>query len=267
MDLLASVKLKHGGEEFVLCHLELQGEAGGDLPLRMYKYKEAIHLLYDKEPAGIAVITTRRPGGEKTAYRSNVYGVKASYEYKNYSVPDIPDGELLSGENRIGLILYAAKCAGESGSDERKKFGYLRQISGMWNERGWEPEDKRLILLTVDYLLRLKDEGLKDAYASHLRHLEMKEGDKEMYQSMIEEVARKEYREMYQSMIEEVAMKEAMEKGMEKGLEKGMEKGLKKGKQEMAFEMAKNLLARGISPDIIAESSGLSRDDVCALMN
>jgi predicted transposase/invertase (TIGR01784 family) len=109
--------------------------------------------------------------------------------------------------------------------------------------------------LTVDYLLRLNDEGLKDAYASHLRNLEMKEGDSKMYQSMIEEVARKEYREKYQSMIEEMAMKEAMEKGLEKGM--------KKSKQEMA----KNLLARGISPDIIAESSGLSRDDVCALMN
>jgi predicted transposase/invertase (TIGR01784 family) len=50
-------------------------------------------------------------------------------------------------------------------------------------------------------------------------------------------------------MIEEVAMKEGMEKG----------------KQEKAFEIAKNLLVRGISPDIIAESSGLSIDELKTL--
>jgi len=40
------------------------------------------------------------------------------------------------------------------------------------------------------------------------------------------------------------------------------EKGIEKGKAEGKAEMARNLLAIGISPDIIAQSAGLSVEQV-----
>jgi hypothetical protein len=82
-----------------------------------------------KEPVGIAVITGPRPKGEKTAYMSDIFGVEAIYRYKNFFVLDIPDEVLLAGENRVGLILYAAKCAYRSRNDESEKFRYLRHIT------------------------------------------------------------------------------------------------------------------------------------------
>jgi predicted transposase/invertase (TIGR01784 family) len=45
--------------------------------------------------------------------------------------------------------------------------------------------------------------------------------------------------------------------------QRGMEKGEEKGK----LELARNLLARGISPDIIAESAGLPQEKIRKLMN
>ena len=59
---------------------------------------------------------------------------------------------LLAEDSRIGLVLYAAKCAYLSGNDEGEKFRYLRLISNMWAERGWNKDDKRLILLAIEYL-------------------------------------------------------------------------------------------------------------------
>ncbi|MDR0616830.1 MAG: Rpn family recombination-promoting nuclease/putative transposase [Synergistaceae bacterium] len=47
----------------------------------------------------------------------------------------------------------------------------------------------------------------------------------------------------------------------------GKEEGRKEGREEGKLEMAKNLLSRGVSPDIIAESSGLTPDAVQSLMN
>jgi hypothetical protein len=138
IDMLAKIKLNNGESEFVLCHIEIQGnDRGVNLPRKMYRYKEAIDLLYDKEPIGIAVTTAGRPKIEPAFYRSDTFGVKVTYEYKNFSVIDADDEILLAGENRIGLILYAAKCAFISGEDETKKFQYLRHISDLWNERGW----------------------------------------------------------------------------------------------------------------------------------
>ena len=157
VDLLMSIKLKNGDSEILLCHLEVQGEGGGELPLRMYRYKEAIHLMSGKEPVGIAVATTPRPIGEKTAYVSDIFGVRVIYEYKNFFVMDTPDKTLLSNENRVGLILYAAKCACKSRNDEGEKFRYLRHISDLWAQRAWKPEEKRDILQAAEYLIHLTD--------------------------------------------------------------------------------------------------------------
>jgi predicted transposase/invertase (TIGR01784 family) len=50
------------------------------------------------------------------------------------------------------------------------------------------------------------------------------------------------------------------------GFDKGIEQGIEKGEKKKAVEMAKNLLSYGVSPDIIAESSGLSLDVIQSLM-
>ncbi|MDR3164153.1 MAG: hypothetical protein LBU13_01080, partial [Synergistaceae bacterium] len=83
-DMLAEIKLMDGGNELVLCHLEVQGEGGDDLPTRMMRYRDAIHLHYKKEPVGIAVITAQRPQDEKTFYSSDMFGVTVSYIYVNF---------------------------------------------------------------------------------------------------------------------------------------------------------------------------------------
>ncbi|MDR1579165.1 MAG: hypothetical protein LBS35_02310, partial [Synergistaceae bacterium] len=159
IDMLARITLKNGEDEFIICHLEVQNDkGGGDMSYRMYCYKEAIHLRYSKEPVGIAVMLTNRPRGEKKFYHSNVYGVEVTYKYINIPVPGIEDEVLLADENRIGLVLYAAKCASKSGDDEGEKFRYLRQISDLWNERGWNPHDKRVILEAASYLIGLSNE-------------------------------------------------------------------------------------------------------------
>jgi predicted transposase/invertase (TIGR01784 family) len=49
----------------------------------------------------------------------------------------------------------------------------------------------------------------------------------------------------------------------QRGMEKGMEKGIKKGK----LEVARNLLANGVSPDIIAKSADWPLEKIRELMN
>jgi hypothetical protein len=121
-DLLVKLELKKGGSALTLAHVEVQGEGGGCLPLRMYQYKEAIHLLHKAEPVGIAVMTAPRPKKEPHFYSSEQFGVKALYEYVNVDVMKLDDALLLSEGNRVGLVLYALKRARQSGGDEGLKF-------------------------------------------------------------------------------------------------------------------------------------------------
>jgi hypothetical protein len=243
VDILMSIRLKNGTEEILLCHIEVQGEGGGDLPLRMYRYKEAIHLMNGKEPVGIAVAAAPRPNEEKTTYMSDIFGVRVIYEYKNFFVLDTPDEILLSEENRIGLILYAAKYAYRNRNDEGEKLRYLRHISDMWIERGWNPEEKRDILEAIEYLIHLTDENYTRQIVEYVKNLKMSKEDREMYASVFERVYREE--------------------GLQEGIEKGIEKGIKSGKEEVA----KNLLADGISLEVVARNTGLSAEDIRALMN
>jgi predicted transposase/invertase (TIGR01784 family) len=48
---------------------------------------------------------------------------------------------------------------------------------------------------------------------------------------------------------------------------RGMEKGREEGREEGKLEVARNLLAEGISPDIISRTSGISLEEVQNLQN
>ena len=250
-DLLVRIKLKNGCDELILSHLEIQGEGGGNMTVRMYRYKEMIHLRYGEEPIGVAVTTAPRPRGEKTFYSWKRFGVKVAYEYLNVPVIELDDAVLLARESRAGLIFYAAKCMWESGDDERKKFQYLRKITSLWVERGWDRDDKRIILLAANYLLNLKDENYAKQYVEHMESLKMNEEDQEMYVSVFERV--------YTARGEEKGRKE----GFGEGFGEGLGEGLKKGR----VEIAKNMLNKGFSAKEILECIDMPSEELATLMD
>jgi hypothetical protein len=252
-DLLAKVRLKDGNSELTLCHTEVQGKGGGDLALRMYKYKEAIHLIYGREPVGIALITDKRPKGEKTFYSSEQFRVRVLYEYINVVVLELEDELLLAEEDRLGLVLYAAKCAWKSGNDEKQKLGYLRKISTLWAERGWDPKDKRLILQAIEYLMHFDNEDYVKQFIAHLESLvkSLKEGEREMYISAFEKVYKEEGR------------KEGYKDGQKEGYKDGQKEGYKDGQKGVA----RNMLNKGLPVDTVVEYSELPREEVLELLN
>ncbi|MDR1481768.1 MAG: hypothetical protein LBI74_03990, partial [Synergistaceae bacterium] len=60
---------------------------------------------------------------------------------------------------------------------------------------------------------------------------------------------------------------EGIEVGIEKGIMIGMEKGIEKGMEEGRFDVARNMLAEGFSPDIIARSTRLPIEKIREFMN
>lgn len=54
----------------------------------------------------------------------------------------------------------------------------------------------------------------------------------------------------------------AATEGFEQGIEKGVEQGIERGKRTKQIEIAKNLLASGVSIDIIEKSTGLKHDEI-----
>lgn len=240
-DLLVRVPMKNGSEQWLICHLELQHYGGGNLPERMNRYRALIYLKHGVEPVAIAVLTAPRPKNEPCSYAFARYDTRIVYEYGNIDVRSLDDDALLSGNNRIALILYAAKRAQESKDDEGKKFRYLRDISNIWAGRGWPAEEKRVIMLSIEYLINLKDHDYARQMAGHFKMLE-KEGH------VVE----------YVTIAERVYKAEGWEKGRVEGMEKGREEGIEEGKLEVALTM----LRSGVPMDDIVKYTGISRDEV-----
>ena len=57
-------------------------------------------------------------------------------------------------------------------------------------------------------------------------------------------------------------MEQGIQEGMERGIEKGMEQGMAKGAKDKAVEIARKLKTEGIDIDVIARTSGLSKEDI-----
>jgi hypothetical protein len=102
-------------------------------------------------------------------------GIAIDYRYNNRLVlADLSDEELLSSENPIDLVLYAAKQAVLNKKDF-PRYGYLRMIARLLAERGWDAEEKRGLLLFIERILYLKDENLSMQYREYIQQLS-KEG-------------------------------------------------------------------------------------------
>jgi predicted transposase YdaD len=188
----------------------------------------------------LAILTGKRPKKEALFYSHSFCGTESVYRYNNLVLTDLDDEELLSSENPIDLVLYAAKQAALS-RNENQKYHYLHTATGLLAERGWEMEEKRNLLRFIGLILHLENEDLSAQYREYLHELS-EEGK-----------------------IVQIPFYEREE--AEKVRQESWQKGRQEGRQEGKEEMAKNLLVNGVPPDIIAKSAGLPLDRIRALTN
>lgn len=90
------------------------------------------------------------------------------------------------------------------------------------------------------------------------------------------EACLKVYRDNYNTWnyMKEQALKEGLEeglakgiaKGIEQGIEQGIEIGVNKGKKANSYDIARKMKQKGLSVDMIAECTGLSKSEIEKLM-
>ena len=64
-------------------------------------------------------------------------------------------------------------------------------------------------------------------------------------------------------MTMETAIDEAREEGLEQGLERGLEQGLEQGRKQLIREM----VSRGMTPELISDMTGLSIEEIETLLS
>jgi predicted transposase/invertase (TIGR01784 family) len=233
VDSVLSVPLKNGESEPVIIHVEAQqGHGGGDMAERMNFYRCPIYFHFRREPVALAIIAGRRPKGEARYYSHDHYGTKIMYEYNNLVLSELDDEELVSSGNPIDIVLYAAKFA-QRARKEHQKLNFLHKAVELLDERGWSMEDKHDLLLFTERIVNLRDEELITRYREDMEH------------------RNREGKSMYIPLMLRDSAAEIEQRGAEKA----------------KLEVARNLLAKGIAPDIVTETTGLPEKQIKKLLN
>jgi len=239
VDALLKIPLKDGGEEWVLLHIEVQGPGGENLTFRMFDYGCRLFTHYRKMPVALAILTAPRDSETTGVFEASQHGTLVRYQFNTLELGKLDDGKLLASDNPFDLALYAARKAKQSRKDEGQKYRYLRELRGLLNEKGWSLKDRRDLLLFIEWIINLKDPGLREEYTAYT---EAMEGDKVRYESW----------------IEKAFCDKGIAIGEQRGIAIGEQRGITIGEQRARRSIMENLIASGMEPGQAAAITGLS---------
>lgn len=172
VDTLVEVPLKSGKDQWVLLHIEVQGQGGEDISLRMVLYCCLIFAHYRKMPVALAILTDKRPSSETPGqFEFSEYGTELLYKYNVFEVYGQNDEELLTSENPFDSFIYAAKKYGDymSQDKQRVKLEYLMKITRSLQALGLNTKERAGILVLVSRLIDLEDTELRRQYIEEMK--------------------------------------------------------------------------------------------------
>ena len=206
-DKLVKAYHKDGVEEWVLLHVEIQGDTHDREAFaeRMYTYFYRIRDRYHKPVSALAIFTGLDGQGMSGRYAYVYRGTRLTYEYPTVSILDYSDEELDKSMNPFAQVIVAAKLRLQEGrvpEDEllnaklltarkltekgfdmvkiRAIFNFLRNYvlfekpeTNLKFDKLFEQKDKPSFMNTDEYLIM---EAKEEATAAFIRNL-LKETD------------------------------------------------------------------------------------------
>ena len=160
-----------------------------------------------------------------------------SYEFPVFRIYEGDEEALKASENPFDWAHLAGLRAWKSRGSEARKLDYLKEMLELLDERGWPHADKAQLLVFMEGVIHLTEDGSSREY--------------EEWENTLEQA--KEAGRMYVSIMER--------KGIEKGFQLGEARGIQLGRTETA----RNLLRMGLDSAKIAEATGLPLEEIQAL--
>src|ERR1700761_3568275 len=99
VDKLVKVYQKNGSEEWVLCHIEVQGSNDKQFAKRMFKYYARIFDRFDRPLTAIAIFTGKDGKKQPGIYIRKYEGAELTYKYNTLCILDYEDRSLAADEN------------------------------------------------------------------------------------------------------------------------------------------------------------------------
>ena len=208
-DKLGKIWTKLGHEEWVLAHVEVQGEPEVSFDERMYIYHYRIYDKFRRQVASFAVLGDERAGWRPGAFGYELLGSRLSFVFQTCKLRDFRDKwtELEASDNPFATVVMAHLKAQETRHTPQARYNAKFALIRRLYERGYRREDVLKLFNFIDWVMRLPDE-LDAEFWTELRQYE--------------EATRMEY----VTSVERIGIEKGRELGRQEGHQEGRQDGL-----------------------------------------
>jgi predicted transposase YdaD len=111
VDKLVRVWLKNGREEWILIHVEVQGNGDKTFAKRMYIYRYRIQDRYDRPVVAWAILTDKNKKFLPTEYKESFLGTEVIYRFNAFKVINQSEKALKESQNPFAIVLLTVLLA------------------------------------------------------------------------------------------------------------------------------------------------------------
>ena len=111
VDKLVKLYKHDGREEWVLLHIEVQGQYRQDFARRMLTYYTRIVDKYDRPITAYAILTEGSRQPRHSSYERSFLGTRLLYEYNVFTIAEQDDAQLYADANPFALAVLVDKTA------------------------------------------------------------------------------------------------------------------------------------------------------------
>lgn len=247
-DELVKVYHRDGQEEWVLMHIEIQGDTSKRLEFseRMYEYFVRIRARHRKKHVSAVAIFTGLDGKKMPdRYVYEYQGTRLTYKYPTMSVLDFSDEELENSDNPFAVVVLAAKTSLLEGKiPEEELLDRKVLIANKLLKKGISVKKIWAILTFLESYVLFEDPEMNRTFRERI-----KSQDKNDVMS-----------------IDEYVKQVGKEEGLAEGMKKGKEEGMKEGEENRNRLWMETLLKDGsLSVDKIASLANVTVEFVVEL--
>ena len=214
-DKLVKVHTLKGAEEWLLIHVEVQGDPQADFAERMYTYSCLLYIRYKVIPESLAVFTDLNANFRPSQFNFQRFqqGTQLDFSYPIAKLLDYETEQewanLEASDNVFALVVMSQiKAKRLKGNEEgllTNKIALIRELY----RRDYTVEQIKALFIVIDWMIYLPTPQVKQ-FSLEMRAIE-KESNKMIYTTSIEQLARDEAREEAEKRAEQRFAQERQE--------------------------------------------------------
>jgi hypothetical protein len=172
VDKLVKVFHRDGEEEWVMLHVEIQGDTTkrAEFAARMFRY---FYRIFDRfrRPVSAVVIYTGRNGRKMPDRFEYVYrSTNLMYKFHSVSILDFEDAELETSNNPFALVVMAAKTALLEGKvPERELLEKKVALARRLLKKGYSIQKVRAVLKFLENYVVFKDQEMNRIFRERIQ--------------------------------------------------------------------------------------------------